>query len=163
AMSEELQYLLVVVGLFLVPGVLQRFRIPGPITCVALGLLLGAGFQLFHTDSTLPMLGTLGIVSLFLFAGMEVDFSELRRGAAVVAMIAVLPFVFRGFVGRVLPFAPRSEFAFLVILALICAYVTRLLGVYYLVGAFVVGLTAVRLKDKLPALASERLLVGIEL
>jgi Kef-type K+ transport system membrane component KefB len=258
-MPEEVQYLLVVVGLFLVPGVLQRFRIPGPITCVALGLALGTGFGLFHNDTTLPMLGTLGIVTLFLFAGLDVDFSELRQGARVtagylviyvallggtalvaarlfdlewrpavlfslalftpsasfiidslnrqgapaelkfwvrtkaigaelvsltvlfvvvqsgtvqslgvatatfIAMVLVLPYVFRGFVQVVLPFAPKSEFAFLVILALICAYVTRHLGVYYLVGAFVVGVTAVRLRQKLPALASERLLVGIEL
>lgn len=258
-MAEEVQYLFVVVGLFLVPGVLQRFRIPGPITCVALGVGLGAGFGLFHGDTTLPMLGTLGIVTLFLFAGLDVDFDELKKGAKVIAgwlllygslltgtallasrlldlawrpaalfatalftpsasfildslnrrgatpevrfwvrskaiaaelvsllvlfvvvqsgsvqslaiasaalvvMIAALPWVFRGFVSRVLPYAPKSEFAFLVILALVCAYVTRHLGVYYLVGAFVVGVTAVRLRKKLPALASERLIVGIEL
>ena len=226
---------------------------------MALGVGLGAGFGLFHGDTTLPMLGMLGIVTLFLFAGLEVDFDELRKGAkvlggwlvlyssllagtallasrlldlewrpamlfaaaifspsgsfimdslnrrgaspavrfwvrskaiaaelvsllvlfvvvqsgsvqslaiasaALVLMVAVLPWIFRGFVSRVLPYAPKSEFTFLVILALVCAYVTRHLGVYYLVGAFVVGVTAVRLRRKLPALASERLMVGIEL
>lgn len=258
-LSEELQYLLVVVGLFIVPRVLQRLRIPSAITCVALGATLGMGFGLFHGDGVVPLLSTLGIVSLFLFAGMEVDFAELRRGLGIVighlllqvallalgawtlgavfelqwrpalllalalltpstgfildslsafglseqqkswvktkaiaselialgalflvvqsasleslslstvalgVMIVLLPSVFQVFASRILPFAPKSEFAFLMILALVCAYVTRHLGVYYLVGAFVVGVTAVRLRKRLPVLASERLLTGIEL
>lgn len=259
SLSEEVQYLLVVVGLFIVPRVLQRLRIPSAISCVGLGAALGMGLGLFQGDGVVPLLSTLGIVSLFLFAGLEVDFTELRRGFAIVLghlllqvalvalgtvilgavfelqgrtslllalavltpstgfildslpafglseqeqswvktkaiaselialgalffvvqstsfeslglsslalglMIVLLPAVFQGFASRVLPFAPKSEFAFLMILALVCAYVTRSLGVYYLVGAFVVGLTAVRLRKRLPALASERLLVGIEL
>jgi Kef-type K+ transport system membrane component KefB len=257
--TDELQYLLVVVGLFIVPRVLQRLRVPSAITCVGLGAALGMGFGLFHGDTTVPLLATLGIVALFLFAGLEVDFEELRRGLAVtaghltlqvallaggtcllgwlfdlewrpsilfslailtpstgfildslpsfgltpqqqfwvktkaiaselvalaalfvvvqsssafelglstvalVAMVAVLPWIFQGFASRILPFAPKSEFAFLMSLALVCAYLTRKLGVYYLVGAFVVGVTAVRLRKRLPALASERMLVGIEL
>jgi len=257
--SEELQYLLVVVGLFIVPRVLQRLRIPSAITCVVIGGVLGMGFGLFHGDDTVPLLATLGIVSLFLFAGLEVDFTELRRGLTVVSghlviqvillavsawilalifdltwrpallfslailtpstgfildslsgfglsdqqqfwvktkaiatelialgalfvtvqstsvtslglstlalglMVVLLPVAFQIFVSRILPFAPKSEFAFLVILALVCAYTTRHLGVYYLVGAFVVGVTAVGLRKRLPELASERILVGIEL
>lgn len=258
-LSQELQYLLVVVGLFIVPRVLQRLRLPSAITCVALGAALGMGFELFQGDGAVPLLSTLGIVSLFLFAGLEVDFTELRRGLAIVIghlllqvsllalgtwtlaavfdlqwrpslllalalltpstgfildslsafglseqqqswvktkaiasemialgalffvvqstsfknlgsstlalglMIVLLPLVFQVFASRILPFAPKSEFAFLMILALVCAYMTRHLGVYYLVGAFVVGITAVRLRKRLPELASERLLVGIEL
>lgn len=258
-LNEELQYLLVVVGLFIVPRVLQRLRIPSAITCVAIGAALGMGFGLFHGDAAFPLLSTLGIVSLFLFAGLEVDFAELRGALRILTghlllqmalllvgastlgavfelpwrpslllalalltpstgfildslsafglseqqrawvktkaiaselialgalffvvqsasieglglstlalglMIVLLPSVFQVFASRVLPFAPKSEFAFLMILALVCAYVTRHLGVYYLVGAFVVGITAVRLRKRIPALASERLLTGIEL
>ncbi|MCK9460251.1 MAG: cation:proton antiporter [Proteobacteria bacterium] len=258
-LGNELQYLILIVGLFLVPRILQRFRIPSAITCVALGAGLGMGFHLFATDETVPILSTLGIVSLFLFAGLEVDLGELRRNARVVvgnlaihaavlgagavvfsfvfalewraallfslavftsstgfildslggfgldagqrywvktkaisteivslvllffavqsgevlsfgvstavlaAMVLLLPLIFKVFVAKVLPFAPKSEFAFLLIMAIVCAYVTRELGVYYLVGAFVVGITAVRLRQKLPAVASERLIVGVEL
>jgi Kef-type K+ transport system membrane component KefB len=78
--SEELQYLLVVVGLFLVPRVLQRFRIPSAITCVVLGAVLGMGFGLFHHDSVVPLLATLGIVALFLLAGLEVDIRRCAVG-----------------------------------------------------------------------------------
>jgi len=40
--SEELQYILVVFGLFIVPRILQRFRLPSAFTCAARGLLGGA-------------------------------------------------------------------------------------------------------------------------
>ena len=257
--SREIQYMLLVVGLFIVPRALQRFRLPSAITCVGIGAALGIAFHLFHEDHTVKLLATLGIVSMFLFAGLEVDFTELRRGRkvllqhiaaqlglllvgavvlhfalrlemrpavlfalalftpstgfildsldglgltpeerfwvkskaiasefvalgilvftiqsadlgtlglsglALAAMVFLLPPIFRVF-GRVIaPFAPKTEFTFLVIAALLCAFITRELGVYYLVGAFVVGLTAVRLRKDLPELSSEKLLGGVEL
>jgi Kef-type K+ transport system membrane component KefB len=257
--TQELQYLLVIVGLFLVPRLLQRFKIPSAITCLALGAVLGLGFGKFHDDGAVPLLSTLGIVALFLLAGLEVNLAELRRGlfitscyllvqvlllslstwlslqlfdlgwraafllslaiftpstgfildslsafglsptqqywvktkaitselvallalllvvqstraqdlalasVALIGMVVLLPIVFQVFVKRVLPFAPKSEFTFLLMLALACAFITRRLGVYYLVGAFLVGVTAVRLRQRIPELASERLLIGIEL
>lgn len=257
--SPELSYALLVLGLFLVPRLLQRFRLPGAITSVALGALLSMGFGAFHGDPTIEWLGTLGIVALFLFAGLDVDFRELRRGASVVVqhvllqtvvlvvgavvcaatlglhdraavllalalftpstgfildslgrfgldgeqrfwvkskaigaeivallilfltvqssdartlvgssaamivLVAVLPWIFRVFSERILPHAPQSEFAFLVIVAMLSAFLTRRLGVYYLVGAFVVGLSAVRMKTALPGLVSEKVIGAVEL
>jgi len=251
--------MLLVIGLFIVPRALQRFRLPSAVTCVLIGALLSIGFHLFQEDSTVRVLATLGIVSMFLFAGLEVDFSELRSGrrillqhigaqllllavgcgalqlvfglelrpallfalalftpstgfildslhqlgltdeerfwvkskaiaselvalgvlfvtiqssafgtlglsaVALAAMVLVLPPTFRVFAAVIAPYAPRTEFTFLVIVALLCALVTRELGVYYLVGAFVVGLTAIRLRKDLPKLSSDKLLVGVEL
>lgn len=82
---------------------------------------------------------------------------------AIAAMILILPLVFRVFARAVLPYAPKTEFAFLVIVALVCASITKKLGVYYLVGAFVVGLTEQRLRKALPELATESLVRAIEL
>ncbi len=257
--SPEIQYMLLVLGLFIVPRALQRFRLPSAVTCVVIGAVLGIGFHLFHEDATIKLLATLGIVAMFLFAGLEVDFEELRRGrriliqhvavqlvllaagavvffylfglevraallfalalftpstgfildslhtfgltaeerfwvkakaiasellalavlfftiqsrdvvtlstsaVALTAMVLLLPPVFRVFARVIAPFAPKTEFTFLVIIALLCAFITRQLGVYYLVGAFVVGLTAVRLRKDLPELSSEKLLGGVEL
>ncbi len=217
------------------------------------------GFQAFHGDSTIELLGTLGIVALFLFAGLEVDLEQLYRSrwallqhvgvqiallytgslvfhwlfgleqraalifalavftpstgfildslltsglneeerywvkakavaaeivallvlffaiqstaaarlalstGALVALVAILPPLFRMFDRVIAPFAPRTEFTFLILMALLSSYVTRELGVYYLVGAFVVGLTAVRLRKAIPNLSSDRLLTGVEL
>ncbi|MDP2270430.1 MAG: cation:proton antiporter [Archangium sp.] len=257
--SNELQYVLLVFGLFIVPRALQRLRIPSAITCIALGAWLHIGLGRLHEDAIVKLLATFGIVSMFLFAGLEVDFVELRRGRkillqhvaaqlavlvvgaaalsfifglelraallfalaiftpstgfildslgtfglsteerfwvkskaisselvalvvlfvtvrsadakglalsamALAALVAILPPIFRVFARFIAPFAPKAEFTFLVIVALLCAFVTRELGVYYLVGAFVVGVTAVRLRKDLPALSSEKLLGGVEL
>ncbi len=250
--------MVLVFGLFIVPRALQRFRLPSALSCVGIGAALGIGFHLFGDDPTIKLLSTLGIVSLFLFAGLEVDFDELKLGRrvllqhivtevvltllgavviryvfnmpvrpailyslalftpstgfildslpgfglskeerfwvkskaiaaelialgvlfvtiqssdaptlglsalALIAMVAVLPPVFRTFARFIVPFAPRTEFTFLVIVALGCAFITRELGVYYLVGAFVVGLTAVRLRKDIPELSSEKLLGAVE-
>jgi len=257
--SQEIQYVLLVFGLFIVPRALQRFKLPSAVTCVGIGAILSISFDLFHEDHTIKLLATLGIVSMFLFAGLEVDFAELRQGRRVLlqhiaaqlgllvlgaialryalglevraallfalalftpstgfildsldgfglspeerfwvkakaiaselvalavlfltiksadvatlglsalvlaAMVLLLPPLFRVFARVIAPFAPKTEFTFLVIVALLCAFITRELGVYYLVGAFVVGLTAVRLRKDLPELSSEKLLGAVEL
>jgi len=256
--SEELQYVLLLFVLFVLPRVLQRFRLPSAISCVALGALAGIGLGVFHDDAALHLLSTFGIVSLFLFAGLDVEFKELRRNASFLtqhliirvvalvfltviisvlfkmpvqpavlmglalttpstgfildslgslgvsgherawikskaiatelvalailflalqpmtfrqvltsvlvlgAMVAFLPLVFRLFASVVLPHAPKSEFAFLLMVAVMCALVTRHLGAYYLVGAFIVGLTAQRFREQLPAIASEQMVHAVE-
>jgi Kef-type K+ transport system membrane component KefB len=212
----------------------------------------------FTGDTTIQLLASFGIVALFLFAGLEVEFDELRQGrvilvqhvvlrvagivavawavmgvfglgwrpAALVALalltpstgfildslaamglrreerfwvkskaiateivalallfvvlqstswqrlglaslvlvglIALLPVAFRYFAQRVVPYAPKSEFAFLMMLALLAAIITRQLGVYYLVGAFIVGVAAQRFREQLPAMASEQMLHAVE-
>lgn len=82
--------------------------------------------------------------------------------AVLIGMIVFLPLVFRAFAKLVAPVAPRSEFAFLLMVALICATVTRELGVYYLVGAFVVGMAADRFRERMPAMASESMLHAVQ-
>lgn len=256
-MSAELTYVALVFALFVIPKALQRFRIPGAVTSFVLGVA-ASQLGLFAGDPTLRVLGTLGIAGLFLFAGLDVDLRDLRRGAGVVAqhvaiqallvtaaagaamtvfgvdwragalvalglltpstgfildslpsfgldgprafwtrtkaiatelvalavlfvvlqsssavrlatttaalaaLVAVIPLVMRAFAAAIAPHAPRSEFAFLVMLAVVAAFVTRELGVYYLVGAFVVGVAARRFRRRLPALSSERLVHAVE-
>jgi Kef-type K+ transport system membrane component KefB len=258
ALPPEIDYIILLFVLFVVPRFLLRYRLPTGITAVAMGALAGAGFELFAHDRTVALLSTLGIVSLFLFAGLEVEFHELRRGlrvlvqhvliglgmlalvapvarwylglawrpavlvalalltpstgfilhslgsletsererfwikskavatelvalaallvvlqstsvirlttsaAVLVGMIFLLPGIFRFFALRVAPLAPKSEFAFLLMLAVLCAVVTHRMGVYYLVGAFVVGVTAQRFRERLPAMASEQMLHAVE-
>lgn len=257
-LSPEVLYLLLVFGLFIVPKMLQRFRLPSAVTSVVLGAAVGLLTHSLADDATVKLFSTLGIVALFLFAGLEVDFDELReaRGVllehlaiqlallavvtvlvgalmvpspraallvalavvtpstgfildslpsfglsereqfwikskavateivalvvlfvalqsqtvtqlavasgALIALILVVPLLFRFFARVILPFAPKSEFAFLVIVALICAFATRKLGVYYLVGAFIVGVAAQRFRKELPSLTSDKMLASVE-
>jgi Kef-type K+ transport system membrane component KefB len=258
-LSPELSYIVLVVGLFILPRGLQRFRLPSAITSLGLGAAASIGFHAFQGDSTIDLLNTLGIVALFLFAGLEVDLEQLYRGrwlllqhvgvqiallyigsqvcrwlfgleprpallfalalftpstgfildslptsglnenerywvkakavaaeivalmvlfftiqstaatrlalstGALVALVAILPPLFRIFDRVIAPFAPGTEFTFLILMALLASYLTRELGVYYLVGAFVVGLTAVRMRKAIPSLTSDRLITGVEL
>jgi Kef-type K+ transport system membrane component KefB len=258
AAPAELDYILLLFALFVVPRMLQRYRLPSAVTSVALGIAAGLGLGLFTHDPTIRLLATLGIVSLFLFAGLEVDFRELRREAPVlvqhivigigalgavaaavrsglrlpwrpaalvalalltpstgfildslaslgvtaserfwiktkavaselvalavlfvtlqsatwrglaisaavlVGLVLLLPVAFRVFAARVVPYAPKSEFAFLLMTAVLAAFITRRLGVYYLVGAFIVGVTAQRFRERLPAIASDRMLHAVE-
>lgn len=256
--TNELDYVILLFALFVVPRLLQRYRIPTALTNLALGIVAGIGLSILVQDRTIALLSTLGIVSLFLFAGLDVSPRELRRGAAVlvqhiavgvVALVVVaiaahwllglpgrpamlvslalltpstgfildtlpsleltesqrfwakskavgselvalgvlfvtlrsttaiglasstlilavmiwgLPFIFRLFAAWIAPYAPKSEFAFLLMIAVLCAFVTRRLGVYYLVGAFVVGIAAQRFRERLPAIASDQMLHAVE-
>lgn len=101
---------------------------------------------------------------LVMFATLQT--SSLRQfalsSATLVVLIVLLPPLFRWFAERIAPHAPRSEFAFLLMVAVVCATVTRRLGVYYLVGAFVVGLAARQFRERLPSMSSERMLHAVE-
>lgn len=256
--TQELSYVALLFTLFVIPRVLQRYRVPSAVTALTFGLTAGPGFGLLQHDDTVALLSTLGIVSLFLFAGLDVSIRELRServvllehvgvrlamlggvsavlfatlglsrracvlvalalltpstgfildslgrwlsserdrfwvrskaiateivalgvlfvllqstsaarlglsAAALIAMVALLPVIFRWFAIAVLPHAPRSEFGFLMMVAVACALITRHLGVYYLVGAFVVGMAARQFRAQLPALSSDRMLASVE-
>jgi Kef-type K+ transport system membrane component KefB len=79
-MTGEVAYLLLIFGLMVIPRALQRFRIPAPLTSFGLGMAAAVFLGTFEQDETLALLATLGISSLFLFAGLEIDLDDLRRG-----------------------------------------------------------------------------------
>ena len=254
---RELSFIALLFALFIVPKALQRYRIPSAITSLVMGAV-ASGFGLFADNPTLHLLATLGIVALFLFAGLEIDGPELRQNllplvlhaaiwgalaivtaliagmalgvshraaalfslavvtpstgfilsslggfglsaaeqrtvktyaigsellaltglffvlqstslsrlaiaiAAMIAVVLFIPLAFRFFAAVVAPYAPRSEFAFLLMVAVVSAYATRRLGVYYLVGAFLVGVAAQRFRGEHPAMSSERMVDALE-
>jgi Kef-type K+ transport system membrane component KefB len=254
---RELSFIALLFALFIVPKALQRYRIPSAITSLIMGAVASA-FGLFPENPTLHLLATLGIVALFLFAGLEIDGPELRQNlsplllhaaiwgalavvtavaaqlalgvghraaallslavvtpstgfilsslegfglsateqrtvktyaigsellalaglffvlqstslshfvlaiAAMIAVVLFIPLAFRFFAAVLAPYAPRSEFAFLLMVAVVSAYATRRLGVYYLVGAFLVGVAAQRFRGEHPAMSSERMVDALE-
>jgi Kef-type K+ transport system membrane component KefB len=78
--TQEVAYLLLIFSLMVVPRVVQRFRIPAPLTSFGLGMVAAIFLGSFSQDATLALLATLGISSLFLFAGLEIDLQDLVRG-----------------------------------------------------------------------------------
>ncbi|MDG6347704.1 cation:proton antiporter [Luteimonas sp. 8-5] len=249
-MSQQLVYLLLIFSLLVVPRVLQRMKIPAPITALALGIAAMLAWGDRTHDPVVVLLSTLGISSLFLFAGLEVEIQALRRGlgrllthlairiasmllvgwlawrylelgwqasalialalltpstgfildtlerlgldeeerfwvtskaiagellalavlfvalqaddslhfaaasGAMIALLVGLPLLFMALGRWVVPHAPGSEFSLLVMVGMVAAYVTFNLGVYYLVGAFIAGLAARLLQERMPKLAS---------
>ncbi|MEO8600586.1 MAG: cation:proton antiporter, partial [bacterium] len=242
-----------------VPKALQRFRIPGPITCLFFGIGISLWGGDFHHDKTLALLSVFGIASLFLFAGLEVSLSDLVKhkwpifthllmtllivivcaflsmqflalswqaatlvalalfipstgfildslsqfglsdserfwvtlkaitsellalalmfvalqsnsvgnlvlsSGIMLAMVFIMPFLFLLFGRIVLPFAPGSEFTFLVLMGVIAASITKELGVYYLVGAFLAGFLARQLRERMPSLVTDSMMHSIKL
>lgn len=257
--AVELGYLGLALVLLLVPRLLQRFSIPAPLSAFALGLAGAPLVPGLSADPALALLAVLGISSLFLFAGMEVELDAFRRARwplaghlllraaalaacswaastflgwswqpacllmlalltpstgfildtlphqglgpdecfwvaakavageilalgvlffvvqsgssstlwlsslALLAMLAGLPLLFVLLGRYVLPRAPGAEFSLLVLVGLVAAYVTKQLGVYYLVGAFLTGLVAKLLRVRMPLLASEDNLRAVRL
>ncbi|HSG00629.1 MAG TPA: cation:proton antiporter [Vicinamibacterales bacterium] len=255
---RDVAYLGLLFGLFVVPRFLQRYHIPTAVTALSFGAVAGMGFGFLADDPTVGVVSTLGIVALFLFAGLDVRVEELRRerrvliehvvlrlaalglamfviawvlnlgprasalialalltpstgfildslnrwglskdeqfwirskaiatelvalavlfvvlqstdsarlslsALVIVAMIAILPAFFRWLARAVIPYAPNSEFGFLLMVAAACAIITRQLGVYYLVGAFAVGMAAQEFRRKLSVVASERMFGAVE-
>lgn len=87
-MHHEIFYLIVICSLLVVPRILQRFRIPAPLTCMALGLFVALMFP--GDGRIVHFAAVLGITSLFLFAGLEVNFSRMRRHAGALAVFAAM-------------------------------------------------------------------------
>jgi Kef-type K+ transport system membrane component KefB len=255
----QILYLVVIFTLLLFPKILQRFKIPAPLTCFALGIGVSLYTTEFIHDPTIGLLAILGLSSLFLFAGLEVDLHELKKGlgsilghllirallllvciwicmhyfnfswqvasllvlavltpstgfimdslpslglsenerfwvtskaisgellalallfvilksdsysslASASGIILLIAFglpILLTLLGRyVIPYAPGSEFSLLIMVGLIAAYLTKQIGVYYLVGAFLTGFVARQLRVRMPNLASDVNLHAIKL
>jgi Kef-type K+ transport system membrane component KefB len=233
--------------------------VPAPVWALLLGVGAGIALPEFRGDEVIKQLGTLGVASLFLFAGLEVRTEDLRSDAraltvhvgtrvvtlallaagvflasgyepraAILVALAVLtpstgfilgavkgmgltdderrsvrlkaiaaeilalavlffvlgsasmqelalstagivglavaiPLLFRGAARYVLPHAPGSEFALVIIVALVAAHATDALGVHYFIGAFLVGVLVQRVRGDLPASSSSATMHAIEL
>lgn len=257
--SPEFLYLGLIFVLFFIPKILERFYIPGGLSAFFIGVAFSLGFAELHGDPTINVLAILGISALFLFAGLEVHFDDLKRHAnillqtialqtvllivvvlgvhsstnmglrastlfglalvtpstgfiidsmasvdlsdkqmfviktnaiateilalllmfitlqiaapielagstlGILALMGAVPLLFKFFVKKIAPFAPNSEFEFFLILAVSAAIITYKLGAYYLVGAFVVGVSVQRFKDLFPEMNFESMIHAMKL
>lgn len=79
AIPHDVALLLLIFALVVLPRMVQRYRIPAPLASFGLGLAATFFIGGLAQDSTLALLSTLGIASLFLFAGLEVELSDFHR------------------------------------------------------------------------------------
>ncbi len=258
-LQSQLLYISIVLGVILLPKLIQRYKIPAPLTCFAFGVMVSLMTTQFHHDATIGLLSILGISSLFLFAGLEVNLPQLRgsirylishlfiriliiifcvwigmsyfelswqvsallclatltpstgfildslptiglnkeeqfwvtskaiageilalgllfvvlKGESVeslvvsssvlLVLIICIPLLFNFLNRFVIPYAPNSEFSMLILVGIIAASITKEIGVYYLVGAFLAGIIVGHLKEKIPNFANEGNLNAIKL
>jgi Kef-type K+ transport system membrane component KefB len=80
SLTSNIAYLALIFALIVIPRALQRFRLPAPLSSFALGMLAAWLVGAEYHDATLILLASLGISSLFLFAGLDIDLDNLKRG-----------------------------------------------------------------------------------
>jgi Kef-type K+ transport system membrane component KefB len=236
--SIEIKYIITLFVVLFLPKILLRFRIPSGLTALFLGILCTQTLGWFQDSQVLLLLSRLGITSLFVFAGMEIDLKvlaqhkkpllkslansilliiftaliinlmtglsiqislisaiaiftpsagfilsslkyyklneeevfwiKLKAIAKEIAAVLILfialkldnPFdliktttifgfgvlvltpLFKIYLNKIAPYAPKSEVSFLVLISFIFGVIAKKLGTYYLVGAFAVGIVA---------------------
>lgn len=152
-------------GLTARAAALTALAISTPSTGFILSSLQGMGLdanERFAVKSKAVGSELLALAALFFVLQTESLETFSIALAALLGIVIVIPFAFRAFATFVAPVAPKSEFAFLLMVAVVCAYATRRLGVYYLVGAFIVGVAAQRFRTRLPAMSSEKMIDALE-
>lgn len=77
--SSDLQYLAIFAVVLLVPKAFMGFKIPSGITALFLGILAAYFYESISKDQLVSIFAQLGITSLFVFAGLEVNFKELKK------------------------------------------------------------------------------------
>ena len=148
-----------------------------PASLLALGLLTpSTGFIL----DTLPQSGlseseqsevsinaiageiTALLVLLFLSHADSLQMMAASTGALLL-LIVLTPLLFLALGRYVVPYAPGSEFSLLLMVGIICASVSDAAGVHVLIGAFVAGLVAGLLKNRMTTLTSPENLQSVRL
>jgi len=105
----------------------------------------------------------LALIMLFVILKSD-SYVSLGMSSVVLVLIAFgLPALLIWLGRWVIPHAPGSEFSLLVMVGLIAADLTRQLGIYYLVGAFMTGFAARQLRERMPTLASDENLRAVKL
>lgn len=245
SLTHDLEYLALFALVLIFPKFLLRFKIPAGITALLIGTIAATLDPSISENQLFRFLSQIGITSLFVFAGLEVDFKELKEDrkylstyliktifvmliiatgllylfnlsfpSALILSLGIftpsagfimsslhsfnvsedqeywikskaiskefisiillffasqannpkamlisivffiglflfLPWFFKFFFKFVSPYAPNSEVPMLVAISLIAGVISKELGAYYLVGAFIVGLIASKLKHEI--------------
>lgn len=84
--GQELSYVVLIVMLFILPRLLSRFGVPLSLGAFVLGFLSSNFLDIFTDRDVIGIFATLGISSLFLYAGLEVNFDDLKKNAKLLVL-----------------------------------------------------------------------------
>lgn len=81
--AHDLSYVALIILLFIVPQILKRIGVPLAMGAFVMGVFSSGILNIFANDSVIPIFSLLGISSLFLYAGLEVNFSEITNNGKI--------------------------------------------------------------------------------
>ncbi|MDX2272508.1 MAG: cation:proton antiporter [Cyanobacteriota bacterium] len=81
--TDPVAIFLVIIAIMLVaPLLFERFRLPGIVGLILAGVVVGPhGFGVLERDSTIVLLGTVGLLFLMFMAGLETSLDDLKYNA----------------------------------------------------------------------------------
>ncbi len=79
SLSGDLHHLALFSLVLLLPKAIIRFKVPTGITALVIGVVAGTLDSSIQDDPLFRFLSQIGITSLFVFAGLEVEFEELKE------------------------------------------------------------------------------------
>ena len=122
-MEILLEFLFLIALLFLVPNILYRFlKLPRPISQILLGLLFGPFlFNIVQPNEFVQLFSSIGIITLFLLAGLDLDLPPLlKKKKVLLENLGIHGLIFIGIgIASMLVFDLGIQEALLVALALV--------------------------------------------
>lgn len=106
---HDLSYIVLIVLLFIVPRILGRIGVPLPMGAFIMGFFSSTELNLFSNSEVVQIFALLGISSLFLYAGLEVNFNDLKENSRILTQhIVVRILTIFSFVGLAIFFMDLS-------------------------------------------------------
>jgi len=93
--TDPVAIFLVIMAIMLVaPLLFERFRLPGIVGLILAGVIVGPnGFGFLERDTTIVLLGTVGLLFLMFMAGLETSLDDLKLNAKKAVIFGLATFV----------------------------------------------------------------------
>lgn len=86
-------FLIILAIMLIAPLLFERFRMPGIIGLILAGVLVGPyGLGVLQRDSTIELLGTVGLLFLMFLGGLETSLDDLKRNAGKAITVGLATF-----------------------------------------------------------------------
>ncbi|HIK43142.1 cation:proton antiporter [Thermoleptolyngbya sp. M55_K2018_002] len=101
--TDPVAVFLVIIAIMLVsPLVFERIRLPGIVGLILAGLIVGPyGLNILERDSTIVLLGTVGLLFLMFMAGLETSLDDLKTNAGGAISFGLATFLIPMLIGTV--------------------------------------------------------------
>ncbi len=92
--NPVLQFSLLLLIILFVPVLLGRVRIPGLVSLIIAGAVIGPyGLNMMLRDSSIILFGTVGLLYIMFLAGLEIDVADFRKNSSKSILFGLYTFV----------------------------------------------------------------------